>query len=207
MPAQRRRQTPDARRAQIVRATIEAIADLGYSHTTFAAIAKQGGLSSTRLISYHFVDRAELMRQVGVAVVSEMGAAVATRMERAITPRDALHAYLRANVEYVQTHRAEVIALVSLLFAGALDVHGDAAPDATEQALTEIIAAGVRTGQFGPIDPLVAAAVMQRAVEGILLSVYRSRDVDLSTLGDALVDFFEAGLAPRPSASGTALGG
>ena len=50
----RRSFTEGARRAQIVQAAIETIAEAGFRHATFARIAERAGLSSTGLISYHF---------------------------------------------------------------------------------------------------------------------------------------------------------
>ncbi|MDQ6657199.1 MAG: TetR family transcriptional regulator, partial [Actinomycetota bacterium] len=40
--------TANARRSQIVAATIEVIAEVGYSQASFARISKRAGLSSTR---------------------------------------------------------------------------------------------------------------------------------------------------------------
>lgn len=193
----RRRQSATDRRAQIVHVTIATIAELGYPRTSFAAIAERGGLSSTRLISYHFDDRAELMREVAATIVNDLGAAVAARMQPAQSPRVALHAYLRANIDYVDSHRPEMIALATLMFAGALGPDAADAGASTERAIAGLISAGTRAGEFGPIDPDIAARVLQRTVEGIALSVHRDPDVDLSTLGDDLITFVEMGLRPR----------
>ena len=57
--------------AQIVTAAIDTIAELGYGNASFARIAKRAGISSTRLISYHFDDKAELVRAVVSAVLAE----------------------------------------------------------------------------------------------------------------------------------------
>ncbi|MEP7024912.1 MAG: TetR family transcriptional regulator, partial [Actinomycetota bacterium] len=46
--------TAMARRSQIVTATIDVIAEVGFGQASFARIAERAGLSSTRLISYHF---------------------------------------------------------------------------------------------------------------------------------------------------------
>lgn len=179
-----------------MRATIATVAELGEAGASFAAIAARGGLSSTRLISYHFDDRAELMREVATTVVGDLAAAVGSAMHQARSPRDAVHAYLRANVAFVDTHRPEMTALAALLFAGALPADTGAG-DAAEQALAGLIAAGVEAGQFGPVDPIVAAGVLQRAVEGVSLHLHRDPAVDLTTLGDDLVTFFDSGLGTR----------
>src|SRR5690349_11588172 len=43
-----------ARRAQIVDAAIDVLAEHGYPNTSFAKIAARAGLSSTGMISHHF---------------------------------------------------------------------------------------------------------------------------------------------------------
>ena len=63
--------TSQARRAQIVAAAIDTIAGLGLAGATFARIAERAGLSSTRMISYHFADRDDLLDAV-VARVFEL---------------------------------------------------------------------------------------------------------------------------------------
>ncbi|MGW1696776.1 helix-turn-helix domain-containing protein, partial [Streptomyces sp. NPDC002399] len=43
-----------ARKDQIIRAAIALLAERGYQATTFEAICDKAGLSSKRLITYHF---------------------------------------------------------------------------------------------------------------------------------------------------------
>ncbi|TDN41441.1 TetR family transcriptional regulator [Curtobacterium flaccumfaciens] len=181
------------RRSQIIHATIAVIADVGYARCSFAEIARRGGLSSTRLISYHFDDRDALMRAVASTIVDDLAVAVTTAMRRATSPRDAVHAYLRANVAFADTHRPEVITLAALLFAGSLPADGGDV-DATQQTIASLIAAGVEEGEFSGVDPVIAADVLQRTVEGVFLRLHRAPDADLSDLGDGLVAFFDSGL-------------
>ncbi len=182
-----------ARRAQIIEATIEAISKDGYGHASFIQIAKRARISSTRLISYHFADRDELMAQVAALVIGELGAAVEARVRAADSPAEAVRAYIEANVEYVDTHRSRIRALTSLLYAGALKVPADQA-SAGVDAVTAIIAAGQRAGQFADVDPDVAASIVQRTVEGVALHLWDHPDADLSGHAAQLVRFFDAAL-------------
>lgn len=186
-----------ARRSQIIEATIEAIADVGYQHASFVVIARRAQISSTRLISYHFTDRDDLMAQVAARVIGELGAAVGAQVRAADSPRDAVRRYVEANVEYMDSHRPGIRALTSLLFAGALRVPADQA-SAGVDALTAIITAGQQAGQFDGVDPDVAATIVQRAVEGVALELRDHPDVDLTGHAQKLVRFFDAALA-RPS--------
>lgn len=186
-----------ARRSQIIQATIEAIADVGYQRASFVVIAKRAQISSTRLISYHFADRDDLMAQVAAQVIGELGAAVEARVRAADSPRDAVRGYIEANVQYMDNHRPRIRALTSLLFAGALRVPAGQA-SAGVDALTTIIAAGQQAGQFDDIDPGVAATIMQRTVEGVALQLRDHPDLDLTGHAQKLVRFFDAALT-RPS--------
>ncbi|MDQ6874287.1 MAG: TetR family transcriptional regulator [Actinomycetota bacterium] len=187
-----------ARRSQIIEATIEAIADVGYVRASFVEIAKRAQISSTRLISYHFVDRDDLMAQVAAQVLGEVGSAVEARVRAADTPRGAVHRYIEANVEYMDIHRRRIRALTSLLFAGALEVPADQV-SAGVDALTAIIRAGQQAGEFNDVDARVAATIVQRSVEGVALQLRDHPDADLSGYAQTLVRFFDAALTSRSS--------
>lgn len=184
-----------ARRRQIIEATIATIAARGYERASFVEIARQAGLSSTRLISYHFDDRAELMAAVAVRVIDDLGAAVGAAVRAAPTPRSAVRAYIDANVAHMSDHRDHLAALTSLLFAGALQVSPEHQSGGTD-VLTAIIEDGRRGGDIGDVEPAVAAAVIQRAVEGIPLLLRASPATDLRAHGAQLGSFFDRALAP-----------
>jgi AcrR family transcriptional regulator len=188
-----------ARRAQIVEATIEAIAEDGYEHASFVKIAERARISSTRLISYHFADRAELMAQVAAQVIGELGVAVDARVRGAVSPAEAVRAYIEANLEFMDKNRPRIRALTSLLFAGALKVSSDQASSGVD-ALTAIIAAGQRAGQFPEVDPGVAATIVQRTVEGVALHLRDHPEADLTGHAAKLVRFFDAALTGQSSA-------
>lgn len=182
-----------ARRSQIVEATIVTIAELGYQRATFIEIAKRAPLSSTRLISYHFRSRDELMAQVATEVVNGLGSAVHARVTKARSPAAMVRAYIKANIAYMDSHRPEMAALTSLLFAGALKLSPEQSSAGVE-GLTAIITAGRRIGQFRDVDPVVAATIVQRAVEGVPLHLREHPGADLTAHAAELVRFFDAAL-------------
>lgn len=187
-----------ARRSQIIEATIEAIADVGYQRASFVVIAKRAQISSTRLISDHFRDREELMAQVVSRVIGELGDIVQARVRAAHSPRDAVRQYIEANLEYMDSHRPRIVALTSLLFAGALRVPALQASAGVE-ALTAIITAGQQVGQFDDVDPEVAAAILQRTVEGVALHLRDHPDANLTGQASELVRFFDGALTRAPT--------
>jgi len=193
--------TATARRAQIVAATIETIAELGYGQTSFGRIAERAGLSSTRLISYHFAGKQELIAQVVDEVVGEIGAFVAARMADQTSAAGALRAYIESNVEYVAGHRTEMKALLGIFLSGALPTSPtseESGPAVAVSRLEELLRAGQRGGEFRAFDPAVVAMSIQRTIEGVPLLCESRPDLDFTACARELATVFE--LATRNSA-------
>jgi AcrR family transcriptional regulator len=196
----RRSEASTARREQIVDATVVTLAELGYARCSFVEIMKRASLSSTRLISYHFENRDELMAQVTHRVLDQLGSAVEARVRVAESPAAAVRAYVEANLDYMNSHRAQVTALTELLFAGGLNVSSEQGSPGVE-ALTALIDDACRAGQFREVDPRVAATIVQRSVEGAALLLRADPTMDLVGHAAELVRFFDAALA-RPHRGG-----
>lgn len=106
-----------ARRAQILDATIAVIASEGFASASFKRIAEHAGLSSTRLISYHFAGKDELMSALVEHVVAGIGEHVGALVMAEDTPRGQLRAYIEGVVGYSDTHRSEMSALLQVVMA------------------------------------------------------------------------------------------
>jgi AcrR family transcriptional regulator len=196
-PAARRTFTEGARRAQIVQAAIEAIAEAGYRGATFARIARQAGLSSTGLISYHFAGRDELIGEVVATVIGDIGAFMTQRMAGVSGPSAALRAYIEGNAEFTAAHRAEMKALLEIFLNGGLPY--DASTErAALSPLEEILRAGQRSGEFRAFDPTVLATLIQRAVDGLPFLLAAKPDLDVAAYAAEVVTTFE--LATRAQA-------
>ena len=179
--AQQTRQTvtETARRAQIVEAAIETIAEVGYARASFAQIAKRAGLSSTGLISYHFASKDELIEQVVTTIFRMIGEFMAERMAQPPSASEALRAYIEANAAFTGTHRTQMKALLDIFMNGGL--HYDETTELTVVSpLEEILRRGQESGEFRAFDTRVMATVIQRAVDGLpfLLATYPDVDVD-----------------------------
>ncbi len=158
--------TETARRAQIVEAAIETIADLGYASASFAQIAKRAGLSSTGLISYHFSGRDELIGQVGQQIIAAITAFMTERMAGVTSATDALHRYIDGNIAFTESHRTEMKALLEIFLNGGF--HYDADTDRTvTSAVEDILRAGQASGEFRSFDVTVMATLIQRAIDGL----------------------------------------
>jgi AcrR family transcriptional regulator len=188
--------TETARRAQIVKAAIATIAEVGYHKASFARIAKQAGLSSTGLISYHFAGRDELIGEVVREVLSAIGSFTGERMAGVTSPADALGTYIHATVAFIAGHRQEMKALLEVFLAGGFRY--DAASEArVVSPLEEILLQGQRQGQFRSFDAKVMATLIQRAVDGLPFMLAADPNVDCDSFADEVTTTFE--LATRAS--------
>lgn len=189
--------TEEARRAQIVAAAIATIAEAGYPNASFARIAKQAGLSSTGLISYHFGGKDELIGEVVRTVLAEMGAFMAGRMTTPADPAQSLRAYIEGIVEFIDTHREKMKALADIFMNGGLRY--DAADEqAAVTPLQEILRAGQAAGQFRSFDPVVMAALVQRAVDGLPFLLDVHPDLNVAAYGQEVATVFDLATRAQP---------
>jgi AcrR family transcriptional regulator len=183
--------TENARRAQIVRAAVETIAELGYAKASFARIAERAGLSSTGLISYHFSGKEELMARVVATVHSEIGAFMHAQVSAAPTPTAMLSAYIEGVVAFIAGHRVEMTALLDI-FLNFRPERGEGSYD-DGRVLTPIegiLLAGQECGEFRPFDTGVMAMAIQRAVDGLPFALEAQPDLDLDLYARELVALF-----------------
>ena len=181
--------TEAARRAQIVAAAIETLAEVGYPKASFARIAQRAGLSSTGLISYHFEGKSDLMAQIAEETYAAMSKHMASRMAGAHGPAQALEAYIRGVVEFIAGHRREMKAVLEIFLNGGIQY----TPDTELVALSpveEILRAGQSAGEFRRYDVPVMAAVIQRSVDGLPFLLEARPGTDLSQYADELVTTF-----------------
>jgi AcrR family transcriptional regulator len=187
--------TAAARRAQIVAATIETIADIGYGQASFDRIAERAGLSSKRLISYHFAGKDELIAAVIADVYTAMTRFMRERVEGQPDARATLRAYIRALVGFIATHRPQMQALMSAFLEyrgedGARTYDADAERGALHP-IEEILRAGQRGGEFREFDTFVMASTIQRAIDGLPFLLRTAPDLDLGAYAEELVTLFD----------------
>jgi AcrR family transcriptional regulator len=180
----------NARRAQIVEAATETIAELGHARASFAQIAKRAGLSSTGLISYHFADKDELIEQVVVTIYSAMAQFMAQRMEGQSSASGALRAYIEANVAFIGTHRTQMQALLDIFMHGGL--HYDTTTEQEVLSPVEaILRQGQEAGEFRAFDTRVVATVIQRAIDGLPFLLAATPDLDVNVYSHEVATLFD----------------
>jgi AcrR family transcriptional regulator len=192
MQATKRSQTltEAARRAQIVAAAVDAIADLGYRQASFAQIARQAGLSSTGLISYHFAGKSDLMQQVVAEIVAAMSQHMTERMAGRSSAASALETYIRATAEFVAGHRRQMKALLEIFMNGGFSY--DSGTELVVLSPVEsILRAGQEAGEFRDFDPTMMAAIIQRALDGLPFLLETHPDVDPDAYATELATTFD----------------
>jgi AcrR family transcriptional regulator len=184
--------TSTARRAQIVAATAEVIAEVGYPQASYARIAAHAGLSSTRLISYHFADKGELIAAVADNAMTAISAHMTERVGAESTAGGMLRAYIEGTVEFIAANRARMRALMEIVLSGALEWDAETDRDVISP-LEGILRKGQADGEFRDFDPRVLATTVQRSIDGLPLMLAADPDLDLTAYARELVTLFELG--------------
>ncbi|MEU4832575.1 TetR family transcriptional regulator [Streptosporangium sp. NPDC023615] len=190
-----------ARRAQIVEAAVETIAELGYGQASFARIAERAGLSSTRLISYHFRGKDELIARIVAVIHGEIGEFMSARVRAESTAAGAIRAYITGNVEFIAANRARMRALYEI-FVNHRPEDGEGAHDAAVDLgvlshVEEILRWGQREGEFRAFEPRVMAMSIQRSVDGLVFLLETGTDVDTSGYASELATIFDLATRSR----------
>lgn len=189
--------TEVARRAQIVDAAIQTVAELGYANASFGRIAERAGLSSTGMISYYFDGKDELDGEVIAAVLRTASEFVGPRMSAAQGHRERLSAYIRSNLEFVAAYPAHTLALVQIVTGSHYRAPGVGQfVDAFEQ-LADQLRAGQRAEEFGDFDARVMATAIRGAIDASVGQFTRDRDTDLEAAGRELAEAFDRSTRPQ----------
>lgn len=191
---QKRSFIEDARRGQIVAATIATIAEIGYAKASFVQIARRAGISPG-LITYHFAKREELMKQVMLTVHNSMDHALTARTEGAESYRAALRGLVEGFVHYCAEHPTELIAIAQIASAAR---DAEAARTWSEEqnasALTELeemFREGQECGEFREFSPRVMAVSVMAAMEATPAELMARPGTDVAAYAKELADLFE----------------
>ncbi|HTU36789.1 MAG TPA: TetR family transcriptional regulator, partial [Acidimicrobiales bacterium] len=156
-----------ARRAQIVAAAIDTIAEVGYASASFARIAQRLGISRG-LISYHFAGKDDLIKQVIHEAAEEAKAYIRPRILAGSTGPEMVRAYIESTLGFMRDHRNNVVAMIEIARSaeGRHTYHGD--PDVVDAvgALEQLLSRLQRAGELRPeFDPHAMAIAIRAAIE------------------------------------------
>ena len=165
------------------------VAEEGFARATFARIAERAALSSTRLISYHFAGRDDLVAALVEHVVRDIGDHVGALVRQETTARGRLAAYVTGVVSFADTQRAAMSALVQVAMSAA-GSGGTSEPSDTSH-LEQILREGQQRGEMRDFDASVMAMTVQRAVEVVPFRLQADPDLDCAAYADELVELFD----------------
>jgi AcrR family transcriptional regulator len=181
----------EARRAQIVRAATEPIAEIGYAKASFAQIARRAGISPA-LITYHFANREALIKQVMVSVHSSMDADLTLKTDKAPGYLAALRGLIEGYVHYCAEHPRELIA-ISRIAANATEAREWAEQQqvATITELADMFREGQQRGEFRTFAPRVMALTLMAALETAPRELFEHPETDVGAYAGELATIFE----------------
>jgi AcrR family transcriptional regulator len=194
LKASRESVTNATRRAQIIKAAIDTIAELGYDSASFARITERAGLSSPRLISYHFAGKQDLIEAIAESVYRAGAQFMIGRMEQQDSAAGRLQAYVEANLAFLREHPKEIRALTEL-GAHLRDASGEAYSSAGHQEpgvreLEELLRVGQRSGEFRDFDPRSMAVMIRSAIEAAAPRLNGPHALDLAVYSREVVTTF-----------------
>jgi AcrR family transcriptional regulator len=194
-PVHGRTFTQDARRAQIVEATIETLAEIGYTKTSFTAICRHADLSSTGLITYHFTGKPQLLREVTRTILEKAREARTRRIAQETTYRGKLHAYITSHFDFISCYPAHARALTEIIELvrerRALGLDDVARSALSVESLVVLLEEGCRAGEFRIPDPPVMALAVQGAIDNVVRHHQLFSVADLSGRARELTDIFD----------------
>jgi AcrR family transcriptional regulator len=198
--------TEAARRAQIVTAAIDTIAELGYGQASLARIAERAGISKG-VISYHFAGKDDLIREIAAEVIARGEAYMLPRILAESSGAGMLRVYIESNLAFMREHRNHLVAFLEI-FLNARGEDGSPLVDekyldhlvtSLEQLLAHFQAAGDFRADF---DPQVMALAIRGAIDQVPPRLARYPDLDVGSYARELATLFDLATRANPARPG-----
>ncbi|SDC11023.1 DNA-binding transcriptional regulator, AcrR family [Mycolicibacterium neoaurum] len=187
-----------ARRAQIVAAAIDVIAEVGYPQASIRKIADRVGIAMSAVL-YHFGTKDKLVEAIIEHMYRTMLDSVAPALADQYTASAKLDAYIRSSIDYFATHRVTLKALASLgtTYVPAdgrrfqeLGLDADLAGQLAALDPIDILDTGRRDGEFSDFPVASTAIALRGAVTGVVEPILHEPHFDASRYAEDLIDVF-----------------
>ena len=184
-----------ARRAQIVQAAIQTLAEVGYANTSLSRIAVRLDISKG-VISYHFAGKDDLIAEIVTQVLQQAREYMQPRIEAQTTGPEMLQAYIESNLEFIRDHPEQLRAIVEIMRA---TFAGTRRPPAADREgpnrdgvhiLAELLARFQANGGFRPDFDPNAMAMAIRAVIDVAPSRLTDPEFDIDKYAHETVTLF-----------------
>ena len=191
------------RRAQIIQCAADVIAESGYARATMAEIAKRAGIAKS-VISYHFADKSELMREIIRTALETYTGFLESGMAAESTASGMIRAYLTASADFMTAHQSLNLAVLQVAF-NALGPDGrplvaTMPMEVDSSAFEQVLRDAQASGELREFDVEVMAGLLRSAVTHTMVMAIRADPgVDLAAYARELGTTFD--LATRPHSS------
>ena len=196
LPASRRKRTAE-RRTEIVTAAARIFADQGYAAVGMRDIADTIGIRGASLY-HHFPSKEEILYAICLTVTKEPVEQNLPLLDTAGTPTERLAALVRAHVRHLLHRRVEY--MVGLHERPALIPEHRAEIDRHlhyyNRRVRDLLAAGMRSGEFRELDPSLAALGMLDMLNGVSSWIRGSTDSDTDEVVATYTAMLFDGLRP-----------
>jgi AcrR family transcriptional regulator len=187
-----------ARKAQLIECAIETIARLGYAQASLTQIAKRAGISKS-VITYYFSSKEELIEQVVEAIYAAGAHFMGPQIAAQPTANLMLQTYIQSNVEYIRTHRLQMMAIMEIVLNvrtedGKLR-YGRATEEPVLKALEILLRRGQHNGEFRAFDLRVMAVTIRQAIDVVPRWLSANPNLDVEAYARELVTLFDRATA------------
>lgn len=195
-----------ARREQLIRVTIEVIAERGAARTSLQSIADAASITKAAVL-YHFGTKNDLIKAAYEFVRTALTTHVAQRIEAAPSPGAAVGAYLRGILDYIATHPTHVGLMIESLTDPGLGIEDRSDRAARWRPLAELICQAQRAGQYASAaDPRMHAIILGGAVDALIGETLSDDTFSLREGADSLLDMVHTLASVQTSTSPTQKG-
>ena len=194
--------TEAARRAQIVQAAIDTIAEVGYARASLSQIGARIGISKG-LIGYHFAGKDDLIKHVVLEILEQATAYIRPRIvAQASTGSGFLRAYIESNLAFLGEHRNYTVAIVEIALGVTADgrqgLFGNIAGEDTrvlEQHLARFQSEGQLRADF---DPRVMAVAIRAVLDAVPRRLADDPDLDVDSYAREIANLFDLATRLEP---------
>ena len=187
--------TESARREQFVACAIEAISEIGYPQLSIRKVAERAGVAMS-VVLYHFGSKDNLVDAIVETMCRSALALVGPAVDAETTAAGKLGAYIRATLEYFDTHRGQLAALAQIGTSHRPGgERGPGLPSETREQLAAldpkpILLDGQRNGEFGDFPADSVAIALRGAVNASVEKILAETDFDPRAYGEDVAQIF-----------------
>jgi TetR/AcrR family fatty acid metabolism transcriptional regulator len=198
--------TEAARRAQIVTAAIDTIAELGYGQASLARIAERAG-TSKGVVSYHFAGKDDLIREVVAEVLAKGEAYMLPRILAESSGAGMLRVYIESNLTFMREHRNHLVAFLGIFLNARSDdgsqLFDEKSLDYLVTSLGQLLAHFQAVGDFrADFDPQVMAVAIRGAIDQVPPRLARDPDLDVGRYAREMAALFDLATRAKPERPG-----